>query len=669
MRRAIPVFLALALCLAVLALAGQAVSAQTLFESGSLDLELKIRNSFDALSVSGLQRASAELDWYPLEDYRQKPEIITTEPDSEFLEGKGFAFEWKRPQSSHFDIQLNSRISTKGAFLPVRKKIDFPITGLDSYYASYLEPREITDLNSEISSLASKIAEGQDDAFIVAVLLAGWVEKNVKYDLSTVTADASQKSSWVLENRKGVCDELTSLFISMARSVGIPARFVSGVSYSNVNLENDGWGPHGWAEIYLPEAGWVPFDVTYKQFGYVDATHLKLKVSPDAKETSVQYSIVSQKSEIKPGPLSFDVDIIRKGPQLGPFVSLDAKVSESSVGFGSYNLLLLQVKNPSSFYVTGRLYLANVSELSILGDNRVHYVLPPGGKKSFQWLIRTSENLKPGYVYTFPLSISGELGESALTSFRAEPRGSVYSEEYMRALVQAEEPSEKPYSKNLLISCASDKKEIYLGDRTSVSCSVSSTADRPLDLRVCFDRNCSIISLPAGGSKPFLYNVEFSSLGVKTIPFKADSGLASKTAYVIIPVVDEPLLGISNLTFDQSVAFDENSEIKFRISRESVSQPRNILIRLEHDLIQEEWPLRSLDNNYELRFLFKGENLGFGDNDFRLVVSYEDMEGKKYSVERKFTIELERLTLTQKGMLVLNILDAKLSKWLNSRLV
>ena len=84
--------------------------------------------------------------------------------------------------------------------------------------------------------------------YVVTFKVAKWIQENVKYDLSTLTADVVQKSSWVLSNKEGVCDEITNLFISMLRVVGIPARFVSGTVYSNV-INN--WGGHGWGDIAL----------------------------------------------------------------------------------------------------------------------------------------------------------------------------------------------------------------------------------------------------------------------------------------------------------------------------------------------------------------------------------------------------------------------------------
>ena len=157
------------------------------------------------------------------------------------------------------------------------------------------------DINDEIRQIASSIVQGEDDLYTAVFKLAEWVENNVEYELSTLTAEATQKASWVVDNKKGVCDEITSLFISMSRSLGIPARFVTGISHSNINLQNQGWDLHGWAEVYFPGFGWVPFDVTYKELGFVGTTHIKLKTTLDSREVSINYATRSRNTQIKPG--------------------------------------------------------------------------------------------------------------------------------------------------------------------------------------------------------------------------------------------------------------------------------------------------------------------------------------------------------------------------------
>ena len=121
---------------------------------------------------------------------------------------------------------------------------------------------------------------------VIVFKIGEWTKKNIKYDLSTLTESVSQKASWVLKNKEGVCDELTNLFISMLRSVGIPARFVTGMVYTNMESS---WGNHGWAEVYFPGKGRVPWDVTFGQFGWVDPSHVKLDDDVDSGESSVNY--------------------------------------------------------------------------------------------------------------------------------------------------------------------------------------------------------------------------------------------------------------------------------------------------------------------------------------------------------------------------------------------
>jgi transglutaminase-like putative cysteine protease len=95
--------------------------------------------------------------------------------------------------------------------------------------------------------------------------------------------------------------------------VGIPARYVSGLAYTNWEGKN-GWGPHAWAEVYFPGYGWVAYDITYGQFGYVDATHIKLKESVDSKEPSTLYIWKARSADIKTRKLEFSTSAAQRQP-------------------------------------------------------------------------------------------------------------------------------------------------------------------------------------------------------------------------------------------------------------------------------------------------------------------------------------------------------------------
>lgn len=67
----------------------------------------------------------------------------------------------------------------------------------------------------------------------------------------------------ILETGRGVCQDYTHLMLAIARSWGIPARYVSGYLHSAQSGEQAlNNATHAWVECRLPELGWVGFDPT-----------------------------------------------------------------------------------------------------------------------------------------------------------------------------------------------------------------------------------------------------------------------------------------------------------------------------------------------------------------------------------------------------------------------
>jgi transglutaminase-like putative cysteine protease len=70
--------------------------------------------------------------------------------------------------------------------------------------------------------------------------------------------NASPSAYQALRSRKGYCGALSSLFVALCRTVGIPARTVSGF-YAG----RSGW--HVWAEFHVRGTGWVPVDPAFAE--------------------------------------------------------------------------------------------------------------------------------------------------------------------------------------------------------------------------------------------------------------------------------------------------------------------------------------------------------------------------------------------------------------------
>ncbi len=81
---------------------------------------------------------------------------------------------------------------------------------------------------------------------------------------------------------RGVCQDLSQIFIAAARHLGFPARYVSGHYAAPDHLEQE--AAHAWAEAHVPGLGWVSFDPTHG----VSATegHVRVAVGLDSQEAA-----------------------------------------------------------------------------------------------------------------------------------------------------------------------------------------------------------------------------------------------------------------------------------------------------------------------------------------------------------------------------------------------
>lgn len=70
-----------------------------------------------------------------------------------------------------------------------------------------------------------------------------------------------QSPAETLEKKSGSCRDFATLFIETCRFLGLGARFVSGYMYSPDITGR--MSMHGWAETYLPGAGWIGFDPSW----------------------------------------------------------------------------------------------------------------------------------------------------------------------------------------------------------------------------------------------------------------------------------------------------------------------------------------------------------------------------------------------------------------------
>lgn len=88
--------------------------------------------------------------------------------------------------------------------------------------------------------------------------LSATIRKAVRYEIGASHPDWTAEDA--LAAGKGVCQDHTHVFIACVRALEIPCRYVSGYLMLNDRVTQQAM--HAWAEAYLPDLGWVGFDIS-----------------------------------------------------------------------------------------------------------------------------------------------------------------------------------------------------------------------------------------------------------------------------------------------------------------------------------------------------------------------------------------------------------------------
>ncbi len=83
-----------------------------------------------------------------------------------------------------------------------------------------------------------------------------------KFTYEKGITNAASPITEILRHGRGVCQDFTHLMIGLARTLGIPARYVSGFVHRDGERTRGYAQTHAWCELYVPSMGWIGFDPT-----------------------------------------------------------------------------------------------------------------------------------------------------------------------------------------------------------------------------------------------------------------------------------------------------------------------------------------------------------------------------------------------------------------------
>lgn len=131
----------------------------------------------------------------------------------------------------------------------------------------YLQPSTHVTWDPALREAAAGLAAGVDDVRSAIQSIAGHVHDRLEYRPGATVVGTPVGDIWAGEG--GVCQDFSHLVIALLRSVGVPARYVSGYLYAADPHATDPHDEgeivvqtHAWVEACVPGWGWWAIDPT-----------------------------------------------------------------------------------------------------------------------------------------------------------------------------------------------------------------------------------------------------------------------------------------------------------------------------------------------------------------------------------------------------------------------
>ncbi|HTZ94670.1 MAG TPA: transglutaminase family protein [Streptosporangiaceae bacterium] len=168
-------------------------------------------------------------------------------------------------QAPHEELQITSRatVETSSAAGPDGDPMDWSELTAQTRSGRLLEflmPTPRTTVGAELAAAARQRVAGLDPR-AAAAEIAAWVYQHVTYMPGSTGVQTSAKEAW--DQGQGVCQDIAHLTVALLRTVGLPARYVSGYLFPKPDAapgaEVTGQS-HAWVEYWTGE--WAACDPT-----------------------------------------------------------------------------------------------------------------------------------------------------------------------------------------------------------------------------------------------------------------------------------------------------------------------------------------------------------------------------------------------------------------------
>ncbi len=293
--------------------------------------------------------------------------------------------QFKVPYNGDFNFEIIAEVETQSLIYEMN---DYNLGEVSASVQSFLESSEkVESDSSQILTLtknklfSNSFLENLKDTII-------WVNDYVKY------ADGPEFNKYyllqksaveTLIEKKGVCDEFSNLAAAMLRAKGIPTRLAIGITFDGIE-----WGNHAWLEVYHNTFGWIPSDPTFREPGFVDATHIRLGSFSDvsmsvARATYPSTATVTFQTQTLP-----EVKVIDKNY----FSHVKIHSNTNELLTNRWNSFPVSVKNFTNATLTVPIKIRENYEALLIEEKTQSIVLAPGETREVVFNIYPKVSLK-----------------------------------------------------------------------------------------------------------------------------------------------------------------------------------------------------------------------------------------------------------------------------------
>lgn len=123
------------------------------------------------------------------------------------------------------------------------------------------------ELKSVLEEFASNIIGTQESDWSKVELICNFLKNHYTYRLQNKRIEGERVSSFLFEEKEGICQDFATSMTLMCRSIGIPAKYVTGYLASEKSKESGNYiirekDAHAFVEVYIAGYGWMSFDPT-----------------------------------------------------------------------------------------------------------------------------------------------------------------------------------------------------------------------------------------------------------------------------------------------------------------------------------------------------------------------------------------------------------------------